>query len=410
MKILNTEKTSYEYTNSNQREGGNAFVKKGYESEDTTKKNPVAIKFLKLNDKEKIKRFNREIEVTKSLNHRNIVKILDSGQNTNENLYYIMPYYKENLKSFLKNNPKTTTEEKIKIIIKILEGLNYLHLKNFIHRDLKPENILVNSLDDIVIADLGIVETKSKYYFSTKITQYDSRVHNYKYPSPEQLNKGSTDEKTDIYSIGLIIHEIFSGIVPNGKNPIKLFNINMELDYLDFLIGEMLEYEPKNRIDAKNVLSKFEEFISIMENPILKKIAKNNSPPSINQNLKKIDLNENNNFYLKKRFKDTYGDEYHLIKKTYNHKRTIKIYHDVEIIWMIKNKENLLILYEDSFGFNYDLLNLKFQQFKKSLNNSMNMGIPVVFFNENHFFLKFYFNNSFNIKVLIDDRLFTIKK
>lgn len=156
-----------------------------------------------------LQRFKREAKILAQLDHPNIIKVLDFG--TYQNYFYISFEYFEgdSLRSYLKEN-KIDLEKFEKIFVQIAKGLNYIHQKNIAHRDLKPENILVDKNLTVKIADFGLAISES----DVQVTQIDSIVGTAGYMSPEQIRGEKLDNRTDIFSFGIICYELLTGVNP----------------------------------------------------------------------------------------------------------------------------------------------------------------------------------------------------
>ena len=176
----------------------------------------VAIKILdrKLSKNEEyIKRFKREVEISKTLSHPNIVKIISYG--TDKGRYYIVYEYLEGLTldRYIKSK-KLQIDEIEDITLQILNGLSYAHSKNIIHRDIKPSNIMISGNGKIKILDFGIARASSRSTI-TKTGMFMGSPH---YISPEQADSKKLDYRTDIYSFGVVIYELLTGKVPFDAN------------------------------------------------------------------------------------------------------------------------------------------------------------------------------------------------
>lgn len=150
--------------------------------------------------------FLKEFENSYNLDHENIVKILDKGEDSN-GLYYTMEYVDGRPLSDCIKNGELKNEKLIKSVVKQLcSALSYVHKKQIVHRDLKPDNIMVTYRgDNVKILDFGIAYTDS----------YDDnlvKVGTPKYAAPEQNGKGNlVDQRADIYALGLILLEMSTG-------------------------------------------------------------------------------------------------------------------------------------------------------------------------------------------------------
>lgn len=191
----------------------------------------------------KMIRFKEEIRLLSSLNHSNIVKIIDSSNSKSDNLFYILPVYKYNLKRYMEENKDLEKIKKIDIFIGVLKGLIYLDDNNIIHRDLKPENIFLNDETDIVIGDFGIAKDNS---VDMAITRKNERLCNYKYAAPEQRTLGEINSRTDMYALGIMMKEFFFiEKLFDSSNNIKCF--------LTYIVNLLLNVEQNNRLEAAEV-------------------------------------------------------------------------------------------------------------------------------------------------------------
>lgn len=172
-----------------------------------------AKKVLRTKDPEAIRRFAREVRILSSLDHPNIVKIRGKRLETPP-YFYIMPFYKSSLSDEIPN--LSNDEERIiKIFSSILDGIEHAHLQGVIHRDLKPENILMNNDDDIVISDFGLGRQFDA--ISTRQTLTGDVLGTLMYMAPEQISDAqNADERSDIYSLGRILYELYVGSLSFG--------------------------------------------------------------------------------------------------------------------------------------------------------------------------------------------------
>ncbi|NLO39691.1 MAG: Stk1 family PASTA domain-containing Ser/Thr kinase [Ruminiclostridium sp.] len=182
----------------------------------------VAVKILKdefVNDEEFLERFEREAFAAGSLNHPNIVSIYDVGRE--DNIHYIVMEYVDGitLKDYIQQNGALPWEEAADIAISILSALHKAHRHNIIHRDIKPQNIIMTSDNVPKVADFGIARAATTTTATRKVDTVGS-VH---YASPEQARGGYTDEKSDLYSVGVTLFEMVTGRVPfNADNPVTV--------------------------------------------------------------------------------------------------------------------------------------------------------------------------------------------
>lgn len=211
--------------------GGNGKVFKAQNVED--EKDVRAIKFVIPNSKEK-KRLEKEIEIFKGIRESNIVPIYDSGfrqikvrGKDKDEYYYSMPVYDCTLRDIMCVTDYNIT---ISYILQLFNAIKVIHNLNIIHRDIKPENIFIKG-DELVLGDFGIA-----HYPELEITEKGDWLGNKRYASPEQLIKGSADtitKESDIYSLGLIINEVFTQKTPIGHDYIRISDVNPLLYELD---------------------------------------------------------------------------------------------------------------------------------------------------------------------------------
>ena len=190
--------------------GGMAVVYKAYDSiEDRI----VAIKILKeefASNEEFQRRFKNESKAIAVLSHPNIVKVYDVS--FGDLIQYIVMEYIEGitLKEYIENNGTLTWSDTVNFTIQILRGLQHAHDKGIVHRDVKPQNIIVLADKTIKVTDFGIARFARKE--SQTIT--DKAIGSVHYISPEQAKGELTDEKADIYSLGVIMYEMLTGTLP----------------------------------------------------------------------------------------------------------------------------------------------------------------------------------------------------
>ncbi len=173
----------------------------------------VAIKILRnelISDADFVEKFKQESLSAASLNHPNIVNIYDTGME-NDIYYIVMEYIKgETLKDYITKNGKLKEEEIIKISMQVAEALKHAHLNKIIHRDIKPHNIMITDEGIVKVADFGIAKAAS----SVTINNASNVMGSVHYFSPEQARGGYVDEKSDIYSLGVVMYEMATGVVP----------------------------------------------------------------------------------------------------------------------------------------------------------------------------------------------------
>ena len=180
----------------------------------------VAVKILRseYNDDEPlVHRFTKEAQSTAGLNHPNIVNIYDSGYEWG--IHYIVMELAEGmtLKRYIRRYGRLSVRETVDFSIQIASGIQAAHEHHIIHRDIKPQNILVSDSGKIKVTDFGIAKA------ATGDTIASSTMGSVRYLSPEQARGGYSDERSDIYSLGITIYEMATGKVPfDGENTVAI--------------------------------------------------------------------------------------------------------------------------------------------------------------------------------------------
>jgi eukaryotic-like serine/threonine-protein kinase len=182
----------------------------------------VAIKVLRsefTEDEEFVKKFRREAQSAASLSHPNIVGIYDVGTENN-NYYIVMEYIKgQTLKEYIKGKGTLGVENATNIAIQICYALDHAHKNHIVHRDIKSHNILIREDNSVKVTDFGIARAVS----SSTITNTGNVIGSVHYFAPEQARGGYTDEKSDIYSLGVVMYEMLTGRLPfEGESPIAV--------------------------------------------------------------------------------------------------------------------------------------------------------------------------------------------
>ncbi|MCY1714316.1 Stk1 family PASTA domain-containing Ser/Thr kinase [Caproiciproducens galactitolivorans] len=190
--------------------GGMALVYRAYdEIDDRT----VAIKILKdefLGNEEFIRRFKNESKAIAVLSHPNIVKVYDVS--FGDRIQYIVEEYIDGitLKEYLDQQKEVKWKEAIHFTIQILRALQHAHEKGIVHRDIKPQNIMLLQDGTIKVTDFGI----ARFSRSETRTMTDKAIGSVHYIAPEQARGDLTDEKADIYSVGVMLYEMITGQLP----------------------------------------------------------------------------------------------------------------------------------------------------------------------------------------------------
>ena len=250
--------------------GGMAIV---YKAKDIYLKRIVAVKVLKeqyIDDKEFIKKFVIEAQSVANLNNQNIVKIYDVGQHIEDGKifnYIVMEYINgKTLNELIKDKGRLNSTAVVSISKQIANALDCAHKHHIIHRDIKPHNIIIDENLNVKVTDFGIARIAT----SSTITYTSSVLGTVHYISPEQAKGKFIDEKSDIYSLGVVMYEMVTGRVPFDTDnavgiamqhineplvePIKLVP-NLE-PWLNSIIVKCMEKTPENRFDSASSLIK----------------------------------------------------------------------------------------------------------------------------------------------------------
>lgn len=190
--------------------GGMAVVYKAY---DTIESRVVAIKILKsefVSNEDFVRRFKNESKAIAVLSHANIVKVYDVS--FGDLIQYIVMEYIDGitLKQYIETNGSIPWKNTVSIVMQILRALQHAHDKGIIHRDVKPQNIMITRDGTIKVTDFGI----ARFARNEHKTMTDKAIGSVHYISPEQARSETTDEKADIYSVGVIMYEMLSGTLP----------------------------------------------------------------------------------------------------------------------------------------------------------------------------------------------------
>ncbi|HCC00237.1 MAG TPA: hypothetical protein DEP42_03330 [Ruminococcaceae bacterium] len=183
--------------------GGMAIVYKAY---DEINDRTVAVKVLKeeyLSNDDFKRRFKNESKAIAMLSHPNIVKVYDV--NLGDRIQYIVMEYVDGitLKEYIDQQHVLTWKESIHFVVQILRALQHAHEKGIVHRDIKPQNIMMLEDGTIKVGDFGIARMVNS---ETRTMTADVAIGSVHYISPEQASGRPTDEKSDIYSLGVMVY------------------------------------------------------------------------------------------------------------------------------------------------------------------------------------------------------------
>lgn len=238
----------------------------------------VAIKILKdefANDAEFIKRFQVEAQSAASLSHQNIVSIFDVGKD--DSMHYIVMELIEGktLKDIIVEKGKIPWKDAVKVAAQIASGLSQAHEHHIIHRDIKPHNIIITKDGVAKVTDFGIAKAVS----NSTINAFGSTIGSVHYFSPEHARGGYTDEKSDIYSLGVVLYEMCTGRLPfDAETPVSVAlkhlqekpeepkNINSEIpEALNLIILKAMQKEVANRYTSAKAF--YDDLTKLLKNP-----------------------------------------------------------------------------------------------------------------------------------------------
>lgn len=193
--------------------------------------------------KEKAKRFKNELLFSQRNQHQNLITVIDHGifvDGKKRSPFYVMPLYTGSLRTLLETG--IPADKVLFYFNQLLDGVEAAHIQRVIYRDLKPENVLYDEAQDrLLIADFGIARFEEEALYTDVETSPNTRLANFQYAAPEQRSRGTNvDHRADIYALGLIVNEMFTGKVPHGTGYKTIGSVVPDLGFLDEIVSEML--------------------------------------------------------------------------------------------------------------------------------------------------------------------------
>ncbi len=253
-----------------------------YRVEDTKLKQEIALKLIKpeiASDKKTIERFRNELRTARNIRHNHVCGMFDLGE-TEGTHFITMEYIRgEDLKSFIHRSGQLAVGTAVRIAQQICEGLSEAHKLGVVHRDLKSNNIMIDKEGNVRIMDFGIARSLE----GKGITGAGMMIGTPEYMSPEQVEGKEVDQRSDIYSLGIILYEMVTGRVPfegdtpftigmkhKGERPKNPKELNTQIpDDLNRIILRCLEKDKEKRYqsagEVRLELSKIAEGIPTTE-------------------------------------------------------------------------------------------------------------------------------------------------
>ncbi|OGD19720.1 MAG: hypothetical protein A2Y69_06785 [Candidatus Aminicenantes bacterium RBG_13_59_9] len=193
-----------------------------YRAEDRKVREEVALKLIKPEiaaDRKIIERFTNELRTARKIGHRNVGRMYDIGEDRGSH-YITMEYVSgQDLKGLIRQSKRLSVQTALSIAQEVCEGLAEAHRLGIVHRDLKPSNIMVDREGTARIMDFGIARTVK----GTGLTGSGVMIGTPEYMSPEQVEAKDVDQRSDIYSLGIVLYEMVTGRVPfEGDTPFAI--------------------------------------------------------------------------------------------------------------------------------------------------------------------------------------------
>ncbi len=220
-----------------------------YKAKDHKLNRFVAVKVLKQEFAENanfVSKFRVEAQAAAGLMHPNIVNVYDVGEENG--IHYIVMELVEGitLKKYIEKKARLSVKEAISIAIQVSMGIEAAHNNHIIHRDIKPQNIIISKEGKVKVTDFGIAKAATSNTITSNVM---GSVH---YTSPEQARGGYSDEKSDIYSLGITMFEMLTGRVPfNGETTVAI-----AIKHIQEELPSPLEYVPEIPVSVEQIVFK----------------------------------------------------------------------------------------------------------------------------------------------------------
>lgn len=248
-----------------------------YLAEDLTLERQVAVKILQPNlvtDESFLKRFRAEARAVAALNHPNVLRVFDWGEE-NDVPYLVTEYLPGgSLKDILDRGLTLTVEQAASVGREAAAGLAYAHARGLVHRDIKPANLLFDEEGRARITDFGVARALAEASWTEPV---GAMIGTVRYASPEQAEGIAMDGRADVYSLALVLYEAITGSVPFvGDTPLATLRARVgeplpfdeRLVPLEVVLERAADPEVETRLDAAEVAARFESLTTIMPPPM----------------------------------------------------------------------------------------------------------------------------------------------
>ena len=240
-------------------EGGMSRV---WRAQDLNTGKSVAVKVLRdeyREDETFVRRFEREALAASRMTHPNISNLLDVGLEPDGTRYLVIEYVSgKTLKQFIQESGSIRPETAAQIIMRVLAAVQHAHQNGVIHRDIKPQNILIDKEGTVKVSDFGIARVANSQTMNPDTETIMGSVY---YFSPEQAKGALVDEKSDLYSVGVVFYELLTGKVPFiGDTPVAIAMQHLHnlpaspgevsgsvSSAMDYVVLHAMEKRPRNR-------------------------------------------------------------------------------------------------------------------------------------------------------------------
>jgi serine/threonine protein kinase/tetratricopeptide (TPR) repeat protein len=267
---------------------GRGGMGKVYRALDKKLNEEVALKLIKpeiASDKKTLERFSNELKIARKISHRNIGRVYEMMEEKGTHFITMEYVPGEDLKSFIRRSGRIDIPKVLFTGMQVCDGLAEAHKQGVVHRDLKPSNIMIDKQGDARIMDFGI----ARLLKAKGITGAGMMIGTPEYMSPEQVESKEVDQRSDIYSLGIILYEMVTGQVPfegdtpfsvgmkqKGETPPDPKQINAQIpDELNSLILKCLEKAKEQRYqsagEVRSELERIEKGLPAIEKTVAKK-------------------------------------------------------------------------------------------------------------------------------------------